>query len=414
MINPDLSNVVEFWTLPIEDRAAAFTELRTSGTIPFFAEPDLGFGSDGPGYYALTRWDDIVEASRKPKIFRSEPTATSISDLPVELREVFGSMINMDDPRHSRLRRIVSREFTPRRLGMLQNDVERIAGEIIDDISSRGYCDVVTDISSRLPLKVICNMMGIPASEYKFVLRCTNVIFGAYDPDYIASGPGFFSAQLKAGRELAELMRTLTDLRIKNPKDDVTSVLVNAEVDGEQLTADELASFFVLLVAAGNETTRNTISWGIWLLSQHPDQRAALTKDIDRLMVGAVEEIIRWASPIIYMRRTLAAPVELSGQLLEAGSKVALFYWSANRDERYFTNADAFDIHRNPNPHIGFGGPGPHFCLGAHLARRETTVMLRELLHRLPDLHAAEPVPLPSMFLNGIKRLPAVFTAPAG
>lgn len=415
MADPDLSDVVGFWTLPIESRAAAFVELRASSTIPFFMEPELGFGSDGPGYYALTRWDDIVKASGSPAVFRSEPTATSIADMPDELREVFGSMINMDGPRHARLRQIVSREFTPRRLASLQSNVERIAGEIIDDISPHGSCDVVADISSQLPLKIVCDLMGIPASEYKFVLKRTNVLFGAYEPEYITSGTNsIFSPLLKAGRELAELIGELSDLRLKNPKDDVTSVLVNAEIDGQRLTADELASFFVLLVAAGNETTRNAISWGVWLLSQHPEQRADLAEDPDGLIVGAVEEIIRWASPIIYMRRTLAATVELSGQLLKAGSKIALFYWSANRDERYFTNADTFDIRRSPNPHIAFGGPGPHFCLGAHLARRETKVMLRELLRRLPDLHAAEPVRLPSMFLNGIKHLPAVFTAKDG
>lgn len=414
MVDPNLSDVIGFWTLPIEDRAAAFAELRASSTIPFFAEPELGFGSDGPGYYALTRWDDIVEATCNPAVFRSEPTGTSIADIPDELREVFDSIINMDGPRHARLRRIVSREFTPRRLALLQSNVERIAGEIIDDISPRGFCDVVTDISSRLPLKIVCDMMGIPTSEYKFVLRRTNVILGAYEPEYVASGTGLFASLLQAGRELAELMQEICALRLKNPKDDVTSVLVNAEIDGQRLTADELASFFVLLISAGNETTRNAISWGVWLLSQHPEQRMALAKDPDGLIAGAVEEIFRWASPIIYMRRTLATPVKMSGQLLEAGSKVALFYWSANRDERYFTNADAFDIRRSPNPHITFGGPGPHFCLGAHLARRETSVMLRELLRRLPDLHVAEPVRLPSMFLNGIKNLPAAFTATTG
>lgn len=414
MANPDLSDVVGFWTLPIEGRAAAFADLRASSTIPFFAEPELGFGSDGPGYYALTRWDEIVEASRNPAVFRSEPTATTISDMPEEMREVFGSMVNMDGHHHARLRKIVSKAFTPRRLAQLRGNVERIAGKIIDDISSHGCCDVVVDISSQLSLKVICDIMGIPASEYKFVLKRTNVMFGAYEPEYVASGTGPFASLLQAGRELAALMRKLGDLRVKNPKDDVTSVLVNAEVDGQRLTADELASFFILLIAAGNDTARSAISWGVWLISQHPEQRMDLIEDPDGLIAGAVEEILRWASPVIYTRRTLAVPVEMSGQLLEAQSKIALFYWSGNRDERYFTNAEAFDIRRNPNPHITFGGPGPHFCLGAYLARLEITVVLRELLRRLPDLHAAEPVRLPSMFLNGIKQLPAVFTATTG
>jgi methyl-branched lipid omega-hydroxylase len=205
------------------------------------------------------------------------------------MREVFSSMINMDGPRHTQLRRIVSREFAPRRLEMLQRNVERITGNIIDDISPRGSCDVVTDISSQLPLKIIYDMMGIPPSEYKFVLKCTNVIFGAYEPEYVDSGPSIFSSLLKAGRELAQLMRELRDLRLKNPMDDLTSVLVPAEIDGQRLTTDELASFFVLLVAAGNETTRSAISWGVWLLSQHPEQRADLAKDPAGLIAGAVE-----------------------------------------------------------------------------------------------------------------------------
>jgi len=401
MTNYNLSDVFGFWTLPIEARSAAFAELRAGSTIPFFREPEFEFYSTGPGYYALTRWDEVVEASRNPTLFRSEPTATMMSDMPAELYEIFDSIINMDGPRHTRLRQIVSRAFTPRQLTLLRHDIERIAENIIDDIAPQGTCDVVTDISSQIPLRVICNMMGISSSDYKFVIKHANTILVATE----------FDAMLQAGRELSGLMRELDELRVKNPQKDMTSVLVNAEVDGKRLTADELASFFVLLVVAANESTREAISWGIWLLSQYPEQRKALAENLDKLLAGAVEEIIRWASPVIYMRRTLAAPVEMSGQLLEKGSKVGLFYWSANRDERQFTNADVFNIYRSPNPHVAFGGPGPHFCLGAHLARLEITIILRKLLCQLPDLYAsAEPIRLRSMFLNGIRRLPATFT----
>ena len=206
-------------------------------------------------------------------------------------------------------------------------------------------------------------------------------------------------------------MRELGRHRVENPTDDVTSALVNAEIDGERLTPDELASFFILLVVAGNETTRNAISWGLHLLTEHPEQRAVWLADIDGVTPTAVEEIVRWASPVIYMRRTLAVDAVLGGQQMSEGDKVALFYWAANRDPAHFRDPDAFDVRRSPNPHVGFGGAGPHFCLGAHLARREMSVMFRELLTRVPDIAAtAPPQRLTSMFINGIKHLPVAFT----
>ena len=207
-------------------------------------------------------------------------------------------------------------------------------------------------------------------------------------------------------------MRDLGRHRTENPTDDVTSALVNAQIDGERLTPDELASFFILLVVAGNETTRNAISWGLHLLTENPEQRAAWLADLDGVTPTAVEEIVRWASPVIFMRRTLATDAVLGGQEMREGDKVALFYWAADRDPAHFADPDRFDVRRSPNPHIGFGGPGPHFCLGAHLARREMSVMFRELLTRVPDIHAtAQPRRLQSMFINGIKQLPVAFTA---
>jgi cytochrome P450 len=254
-------------------------------------------------------------------------------------------------------------------------------------------------------------MMGVPASQYDFVFDRSNIILGAGDPDYVPEGNDIVTAILTAGGELAELMKDLGRHRVEKPTDDVTSALVNAEIDGEKLTPDELASFFVLLVVAGNETTRNAISWGLHLLTENPDQRRIWLDDLDRVTPTAVEEIVRWASPVIFMRRTLASDAVLGGQPMTAGEKVLLFYWAANRDPRHFADPDRFDVLRAPNPHVGFGGPGPHFCLGAHLARREMSVVFRELLTRVPDIHAtAEPRRLQSMFINGIKHLPVAFT----
>lgn len=408
---PDLSDVSGFWTAPLAERAAAFAELRARPGLPFFAEPVLDPLPPGPGFFAATRLDDVVEASRRPDLFTSGAGATNIVDLPPPMLEFFGSMINVDDPRHARLRRIVSRGFTPRRLADLQASVDATARRIVDDIAEVGTADVVADVAARLPLRIVCDLMGVPESQHRFVLDRSNTILGATDPEYVAEQSDIITALMTAGWELAELMRELAAVRTATPTDDLTSALVNAEIDGERLTPDELASFFILLVVAGNETTRNAISWGVHLLSEHPDQRAAWAADIDGLAGTAVEEIVRWASPVVFMRRTLARDGELGGERLPAGAKVALFYWSADRDEAHFADPERFDVRRDPNPHVGFGGPGPHFCLGAHLARREITAMFRELLVRLPDLRTtAPPRRLQSMFINGVKSLPCEFT----
>jgi cytochrome P450 len=412
----NLSDIDGFWSAPIAERHRGFDALRERPGLPFFAEPDFRFLPPGPGYYAVTRHADIVEASRQPKIFTSGAGATNVADMPVEFLEFYGSMINMDDPRHSRMRRIVSRGFTPRTLDSLTDNVASVARRIVDDLLERGECDAVTDIAARLPLTIVCDLMGIPASQHEFVFDRTNVILGASDPEYVPDVDNIFAALIQAGQDLANLMRELAAVRAQNPTDDVTSKLITGQVDGEALSPDELAAFFILLVVAGNETTRNAISWGIHLLSQHPDQRRSLIGDLDAVLPTAVEEIVRWASPVIFMRRTVAAEigsVELGGQELRGGDKVLMFYWAANRDPSQFADPETFDVLRSPNPHLGFGGPGPHFCLGAHLARREITVMLRELLTRAPGLHStAEPVRLRSMFINGIKHLPVSVGGP--
>ena len=404
---PDLSDLEHFWTAPIAERAAAFAALREREPVPFYAEPTFGLLPPGPGYWALTRFDDVVDASRSPAVFTSGAGATNITDLPPEFLEFFGSMINLDDPRHARLRRIVSCGFTPKRLAALTEEVQRTAARIVDDALAHGECDAVTAISARLPLKIVCDMMGVPESQYDFVYTKTNVILGLSDPEYVQDTENVVMAVLQAGNELAELMRELGRAREQQPKEDVTSALVNAQIDGERLTPDELASFFILLVVAGNETTRNAISWGLHLLTEHPEQRRIWLAALDGVTPPATEEIVRWASPVIFMRRTLSTDAVLGGQAMRAGDKVAMFYWAANRDPRHFADPDTFDVRRTPNHHVGFGGPGPHFCLGAHLARREMTVMFRELLTRAPDVHAtAAPRRLQSMFINGIKALP--------
>jgi cytochrome P450 len=401
-----------FWLRPLQEREGAFATLRAERPISFHEEPyleGLPFPK-GPGYWALTRYADILEVSRNPQTFCSGK-GSNIGDLPPDFTEFFGSMINMDDPRHARLRRIVSRGFTPRRIQRVEEEVQRAATKIIDDVIDKGECDFVTDIAAALPLKIICEMMGIPESQYRFVFDRTNILLGAGDPEYVSNPLEIVSALLQAGADLAQLVQDLGRHRIEHPTDDLTSVLVNAEVDGERLTEQELGSFFVLLVAAGNETTRNAISHGMKALCDYPEQRTRWACDFDRLAPTAVEEIVRWATPVIHFRRTATCDTEIGGQKIREGEKVVMWYCSGNRDGTVFDEPFRFDVARTPNEHVGFGGPGPHFCMGAHLARREITVMFRELFRRLPDIHVSgEPDRLQSFFIHGIKRMPCAFT----
>jgi len=412
----DLS-ALEFWTAPIEQREAAFATLRAQDPLRHFVEPDFPPLPKGPGYYAVTRHADILEVSRQPEVYSSAGGVASALDTPVEFNEFFGSMINMDDPRHARLRSIVSAGFTPRMLRKLEADVQRAAGVIVDDVIGRagdGECDFVREVAAELPLQVICDMMGIPQQDRRFVFDRSNVILGAGDPEYVPEGEDVVAAMLGAGAELSQLVQDLARHRVAHPSDDLTSALVGAEVEGERLTAAELGSFFILLVVAGNETTRNAISHAMVAFSEHPDQRKAWMEDFEGVAPTAVEEIVRWASPVIFMRRTVTTSTTLSGQPLVPGDKLLLFYASANRDEEVFAEPYRFDVLRQPNPHVGFGGPGPHFCLGAHLARREITVMLRELFARVPDIEVVgPPARLASSFINGIKHLPVAFAPPA-
>ncbi len=411
MTDIDISDTA-FWGRPTTDRQAAFAELRARDHPSFFAEPETPFATGGSGYFALVRHADVAEASRNPEVFCSRQGATSVVDLPVEFNEYFGSMINMDDPRHARLRRIVSRAFTPRMIGKFEEDVARVAAQIADDLLETGPCDFVEHVAARLPLTIICRMMGVPDSHYDMVLRNTNIILSGSDPDFISADVNEAVGQiLGSGQELAELVTGLAAARADHPIDDLVSSLVTANIDGEQLTAAELASFFILLVVAGNETTRTAISHSLMLLTDNPKQRALLLNAFEDRIGGTVEEIIRCASPVMFMRRTLTRDYTMNGRLYREGDKMALFYWSANQDETVFADPATFDITRSPNPHVGFGAAGPHFCLGAHLARREITVMLRELLSRVPDIRAAgEPDRLLSSFINGIKHLPCDFT----
>ncbi|MFI6816497.1 cytochrome P450 [Nonomuraea sp. NPDC050328] len=409
VIDFDLS-AAEFWALPMAEREEAFRKLRALDRPAFFEEMEISFAPRGPGYHALVRHADILEASRRPDLFCSgDGGATNIPDMPAEFTEYFGSMINMDDPRHARLRRIVSRAFTPRMIKRFEADVDAAAARIVDELVAKGPgCDFVTEVAARLPLKIICDMMGIPEEHYRYVFDRSNIILGGFDPEY-TDLDNVAANLLNAGLELQQLVQDLAAHRAEHPGDDLITALTTANLDGEQLTLQELGSFFILLVVAGNETTRNAISHGLLLLTRNPGQRALLLDDLGGRLPGAVEEIVRLAAPVNFMRRKVTRDCEMNGNPYRAGEKVVLFYWAANRDEAVFADPHRFDITRSPNPHVGFGGPGPHFCLGAHLARREITVMFRELLTRLPGIESGRPDRLHSSFINGIKHMECAF-----
>ena len=365
----------------------------------------------GNGDWSLTKLDDVHFASRHPDIFSSAGGIT-INDQTPELDEYFGSMIVLDDPRHQRLRSIVSRAFTPKVVARIEASVRERAHRLVASLIANhpdGEADLVTELAGPLPLQIICDMMGIPEEDHQRVFHWTNVILGFGDPDLTTD----FEEFLQVSMDIGAYASALAEDRRVNHHDDLTTSLVEAEVDGDRLTSPEIASFFILLVVAGNETTRNAISHGVLALSRYPEQRDKWWSDFDRLAPTAVEEIVRWASPVVYMRRTLTRDFELSGVKMAAGDKAALWYNSANRDESKFANPWTFDVARDPNPHLGFGGGGAHFCLGANLARREIRVVFDELRREIPDIVAIEePARLLSQFIHGIKSLPVAWTPP--
>ncbi|GAA5148467.1 cytochrome P450 [Pseudonocardia eucalypti] len=407
-----------FWSAPESERLDAFTRLRAGEVSRWIKVPHIPFMADSNDRaWALVHHAEVVEASRRSDLFSSEPTANSVRDFPGFLDKYYGSMINMDDPRHSRNRTVVSRAFTPRVLAKMEVDLQRRASAIVDDILKEGPDDFVTQVAARLPIEVICDMLGIPEKYREEIYPLTNRILGFNDPEYnggirrfdddttLLDATKFVTGLAGAGLRLFKIANQLAKQRVKEPTDDVTSMLVAGQ-DHDNLTPQEFASFFLLLVVAGNETIRTALSHAVHLFTQNPDQLRMLRADFEGRIGGAIEEIVRYSTPVIWFRRNVTRECYFHGKELFPGNKVFLYYNSANRDEKVFANPNRFDITRTPNPHVGYGGPGPHYCLGVHLARREMTVMLRELYTRLPNLHTTgEPARLTSYLINGIKHM---------
>ncbi len=402
-----------FWEQDEDRRDGCFAALRREAPVSFWQTPEFEGFISGAGHWALTKHEDVHFASRHPEIFSSVPTSTSLLDVDPEIAEFVGSMISLDDPRHLRLRTIVNRAFTPKVLARIEASVRDQARNLVSAMVANhpdGQCDFVAELAAPLPLAIICDMMGIPEEDRSKVFHWTTVLLGVGDDEITVDHDELVSITMQIaayGVELAESRRA-------HPGSDLTTALVQAEVDGESLNSSEIASFFILLTAAGNETTRNAISHGMVALSHFPGERERWWADFDGIAPTAVEEIVRWASPLSFMRRTLTEDIEMRGTKMKAGDKVSLWYCSANRDEEKFDNPWRFDVTRSPNPQLGYGGGGAHFCLGANLARREIRLAYEELHRQIPDIVAtAEPAILRSAFIHGIKRLPVAWTPPA-
>ncbi|HEY2204388.1 MAG TPA: cytochrome P450 [Pseudonocardia sp.] len=402
-----------FWAKPPAERDEAFAELRRRAPISWHrpAETDLMPNPDDPGFWALTRNADIVEASRKADVFASgqEFGGVMLEDIPPDVAEAAHSILAMDDPRHLRQRKLISSVFTPKRVAKIEEQIRHQASRVVDGVASAGEIDFVDRVASRLPMWTISEMIGIEEADRTTVADAANSMVGWNDPEFIGDGQPL-EVLFKALTTLHGAASELAGKRREEPADDLMTALVRAELDGQRLTDPEIAAFFVLLCVAGNDTTRQTSSHTIKALCDHPEQREALVADYDGRIGTAVEEFVRWASPVLTFRRTARADTEVGGQKIAQGEKVVMFYRSGNQDESVFDRPLRFDISRTPNNHVGFGGGGRHFCLGSHLAKTQLRALFRELLTRLPDLEAGQPEYLAGNFINGIKRLPARFT----
>ena len=406
----DLS-ATSFWAQPMPAREAAFAELRRERPISWHGptesvliEPEESTG----GYWAVVRHEDVRTVSRDPETFCSG-NGVLFEDSPPEMLEASMSFIAMDAPRHTSLRRLVSAAFTPRQVQTISDQITADARRIVDDVAGRGECDFVEDVAKRLPMMTIWRMMGAPRADFDRLTATADVLVGWNDPEEMA-GREPIDALFEAVLALTADALELAEDRSANGKEDLMTALVNAEVDGERLTEAEISAFFVLLSVAGNDTTRHTTSHAMKALCDFPDQRELLLEDLEAGIGTAVEEFVRWATPVMVFRRTATRDTELRGTRIAEGEKVVLFYGSANRDDEAFVDPGRFDVRREPNHHVGFGGGGPHYCMGAALARLQLKAIFTELLTRLPDLRVGEPEPLIGNFINGIKRMPCAFT----
>ena len=370
--------------------------LRANAPVYWHPEPD------GPGFWAITKHDDIRTISRTPRTFSSFEKGVMLPD-PDEMGLMAQRlmMLSMDPPQHDRFKLLVSRGFTPKNAPLLRPRIEELAREIVESALAKGSCDFVSEIAGRLPSGLIAELMGMSREDGERLYDLTEIM---HTNDDAVAPPHVKAAAIG---EMLGYAQSVADRKRAEPGDDLATLLVNAEVDGDRLTDGEFQWFFLLLVNAGGDTTRNLLAAGLQLLFDHPDQRERLLANPDALLGTAIEEMLRYASPVSHFKRTVMHDTEIRGQKLRAGERVVLFYGSANRDEDVFERPDEFDIGRDPNPHVAFGAGGPHLCLGMHVARVELAVMFRELLTRMPHIEPNGPIErMHSSFIAGIHSMP--------
>jgi cytochrome P450 len=389
-----------------------FARLRLRAPVAWVDEPVLhrrsAAGGElthrGTGFWAVTRYDLVVSVSRAPGAFSSAARGAFLADprTPEDMERARQLLVNMDAPGHGRIRRHVAAAFTPRAVHRVAAAVHRHAARLVRAIAAAGCFDAVTDLAAELPLLVLADLLGVPRADRSLLLRWSNHLVGFDDPDY---GGGSIDQYRDTFAEAFAYAEALAGSRRQHPTDDLVSALVHGQAGGRPLSRAEFCQLWLLLVIAGNETTRHLISGALLALTQWPAERARLAAE-PGLTPLAVDELLRWVSPIMQFRRTATADTELGGQSIRAGDKVVLYYISANRDETVFSRAGRLELSRRPNPQLAFG-VGPHYCLGSHLAHLEARVMLDELRPYLPRLRVSGPVVrLASNFMNGIKSLP--------
>ncbi|WP_320669738.1 cytochrome P450 [Patulibacter defluvii] len=399
----------EFWTRPIAEREAAFRRLRDEDPVSRQRQPeghlvDIGGELTGP-YWALSRYEDIRRVSRDPATFCSG-RGVMLEDAPQEFLDAALSILAMDDPRHAAVRGLIGAGFTPRTVKLLEDGIRRDARQVVDELGEHGDGDFVALVAKRLPEMTIMRMLGVPEADRDELVHHADAMVSWNDPVYL-DGRDPIAVVGEALFRLHQACSELAEERRASPGDDLLSQLVHAEIDGERLRTEEIAAFFVLLSVAGNDTTRHTSSHAMVAIDRDPEQRALLLEDPDaRLQATAVDEFVRWASPVMTFRRTATRDCEIAGQPIAAGDKVVLLYPSGNRDERAFDRPDRFDVARTPNRHLGFGGGGPHYCLGAPLAKLQLRALFGELLTRYPRIAVGDPDPLVGNFVNGVRSLP--------
>lgn len=368
-------------------------------------------GDTGPGYWAITRLAHLKEVNRNAEVFSSNRGGTSMRERnradSIDRFQNDSIMLTMDPPKHTRYRRIVSRGFTPRMINLLEEYLSNRTDMIIDEVSEQGHADFVNDLSAELPLQAIAEMVGIPLEDRAKIFDWTNTMIGADDPDFVTT----HEESIAAYAELFAYSNALQTDRRNKPADDIITTLLSADVDGEKLNDVEFDMFFLLLCVAGNETTRNSITHGMHGFFQFPEQWEKYRSDPDRYAPTMTDEVVRWATPVLHFRRQATQDYELGGVKIKEDDKVVMWHIAANRDPRAFDDPWRFDIERTPNEHVGFGGGGPHFCLGANLARMEIRLMFKGIAERLPDIRLAGGVDyLRSNFIGGVKRMPVEFT----